>query len=366
MVLLGADAGALTGRGKWMQTARLWRLLLLQQEDGCWDLGESLAFALEAHEGVRPPKGGKKGKGLSALVTLCFGDGDLDEQLDDAADEVMTSDDDEEEDGQAKQHDTQRIRDCPISFSSMAVAQSMPHALLALNGEHGRRQLTRRLTFRAAGPVQSSGASSVPVERIWATVLAISVLESLDVCWLVDDEEEPERTIVDAARDWLDAQGAADERVQQLLDSGELQAAAAKARKMWKQIMEYQIAQLRDAEVVNRFTALTHVQRASGRVIKSIMTDHGEPNTRLRQARARTHATLAVQAPLQPSWMRTATSCAGSGAHPSHSAACVPARRLLTRRRRRRFMILVTLVLSTLLVSIWYVRASMPPAAATS
>ncbi len=34
------------------------------------------------------------------------------------------------------------------------------------------------------------------------------------------------------------------------------------------------IAQLREADVVNRFTALTHIQRGSARVVRSMMTDH--------------------------------------------------------------------------------------------
>jgi len=92
-VMLGEDAGTLTSRGKWMQTARLWRFLLLQRADGCWDLTDSLAFALEAHEGKRPPKK-EKGqlKGFQALISVFAGDGDLDDNLDDAADDYMSSD----------------------------------------------------------------------------------------------------------------------------------------------------------------------------------------------------------------------------------------------------------------------------------
>ena len=92
-VMLGPDAGTLTARGKWMQTARLWRFVLLQREDGCWDLTDSLSFGLEAHEGHRPPKK-EKGelKGFQALISLFAGEGDLDDNLDDAADDYMSSD----------------------------------------------------------------------------------------------------------------------------------------------------------------------------------------------------------------------------------------------------------------------------------
>ena len=92
-VMLGPDAGTLCARGKWMSCARLWRFVLLQREDGCWDLTDSLAFALEAHEGKRPPKKEKEQlKGFQALLTLFAGEGDLDDDLDDALEDYMSSD----------------------------------------------------------------------------------------------------------------------------------------------------------------------------------------------------------------------------------------------------------------------------------
>ena len=147
-------------------------------------------------------------------------------------------------------------------------------------------------------------------ERIWATVLSLSVMQEMDVCWLVDDEEEPERTVVDAGREWLEARAEEDERIKELLESGELQKAAKRAIRGWKRIMEDSVAQLRKNDVLNRFTALTHVQRASGRIIKSLMTDHS------------TFATFLDADGYIMRWQR--------------------------------FMILVTIVMSTLLVSIWF------------
>ena len=472
MTMLGEEGGALTARAKWMATTRLWRLIFLQREEGCFDMTDSLAFALEAHEGQPPPKKRKERKGLAALAALCLGDGDLEDDLDDAADEAMDTDDeepaaDEKQTETHQEHHQKRVKDCPISFSAAAMRHRIPAALLALNDTYDdpalQRQLSR-LTMRAVsgitlpdtprtehpeapelvdesepdaasatnsthGPaeapedllskpseaaaespseptadapspepaaklepdsaassaelaaadplaesaepadsaaseaaaespivetgVQPSTASLIaeptaaepapvvitsgavwsgadgygarstlvnghgahgtpsraattvseavsklhrsasgmhtaparpsadapraPVERIWATLLAIKVLEGMDVCWLVDDEPEEgeERTIVDAAREWLEAQGEADERVAELLESGKLSRAADKTIASWKAIMEHNIAEVRRLDVLNRFTALTHLQRATGRIIKSVMTDHG-------------------------------------------------------------------------------------------
>jgi hypothetical protein len=428
-------------------------------------LTDSLAFALEAHEGQPPPKERKERKGLAALATLCLGDGDLDDNLDDAADDAMDTDDEElatdkkqTETPQESYHN--RVKDCPISYSAAAMRRSIPAALLALNDTYDDPALLRRLsrltsriesrvahahtplpghpkaseaadkseadaasatgsthcpaattalesssdepavadpvaesdqpaaaaegasatatadasaqpatdepadaepaaepatepaaaavTSRAvwsiadgygarstlvdgygarstlvdgygargtpspvatsvAEPVAeprhvadgehkaparaSTDAPRVPVARIWATLLAIKVLEGMDVCWLVDDEaqEGEERTIVDAAREWLEAQGAADPRVGALLDGGELSTAAVKTIDVWRKVLENNIAAVRSLDVLNRFTALTHFQRATARVIKSVMTDHGAVHEAL-------HASLCADA----------------------------------------------------------------------
>jgi hypothetical protein len=165
----------------------------------------------------------------------------------------------------------------------------------------------------------------VPCERIWATALALSVMEELDSCWLVDaedaddsdEDDAPMRTIVDAGREFLEAQARADRRVKKLLKSGALAAAAKKARRDWKAIQNHNVSALREADVINRFTALMHIQRASARVVRSMMTDHG------------TFATFLDTDGYIMRWQR--------------------------------FMILVTLVLSTLLTSIWFYCA-FPPA----
>ena len=167
-------------------------------------------------------------------------------------------------------------------------------------------------------------------ERIWATVLSLAVMEAMDVCWLVDDEAEPERTVVDAAREWLEARAEEDERIKELLESGELQKDAKRAIRDWKRIMEASVSQLRKNDVLNRFTALTHLQRASGRVIKSLMTDHG-----------------CVQ--------QRAAFSSSAGAHVSPRstfATFLDADGYIM--RWQRWMILVTIVMSTLLVSIWF------------
>jgi hypothetical protein len=377
MFVVMLSPGNLSNRGDWLEKSRLWRFILLQRSDGGWDMSESLAFALQAHEGPRPPPAPPSSK-LRILLGALMGDDDHGDALDDAIEDLMTSSSDDEAANEADEKPAKaaNVTDCPLSFSRAAIRQHMPRPLMALNDEFKRQQAeaaaaaaaeaarqeeaTRRQAERteriarrkardallaaeletqsSADPAQvmrrmwetfdagvlhlsqlraplplqiverapswSSQQPSeaherslrslqvpevlalqvppkrrrprahIPVERIWATVLALNTCEELDSCWLVDDEAEQMRTIVDAGREFLDAQASADRRVRKLLRSGALQKAAEKARKDWRAIQNAHVAALRDADVINRFTALTHVQRGSARVVRSLMTDH--------------------------------------------------------------------------------------------
>jgi hypothetical protein len=501
--LVMLSPGNLSSRGDWLEKGRLWRFILLQRTDGAWDLTESLAFALEAHAGERPPRAEKRGCIQKVLGALAGGD--LDDAIDDAADDLLTSSDDDgsdEERAADKAAYAQVVKDCPLSFTRSAIRHRLPRALTALNADYhaavreaaraeaaareaaaaaaaerkrvaeeaaalaAARAIALRQgetlqpdqvnplvalvdgagaalqyslenfmdnltavvappggaprpprpqgsscslrprspspepgyepaaeyaddayaedecaeeeeeageyaeqdTFaaqpakpspsqpaygssivvapRAPGPMArcdsympgpsaapaaplyklSQSASGrkvhrrvrprVPIERIWSTVLAMNRLEEMDSSWLVEDIDEPMRTIVDHGREFLEAASKADKRVRKLLRAGTLQAAAEKARKDWGAIQEFNVKALRDADVINRFTALTHLQRASARVVRSMMTDHS------------TFATFLDTDGYIMRWQR--------------------------------FMILLTLVMSTLLTSIWFYCASPP------
>ena len=146
----------------------------------------------------------------------------------------------------------------------------------------------------------------VPVERIWATVLALAVLENMDISWLVDEE----RTIVDAGREYLEAQGRADHRVRRLLRDKTLQKKAQRTIKRWQAVLSYHIGLIRGVNVISAYNALKHFQRASMRVMLAIMTQHSALATFLD-----TEAVL---------------------------------------KRWQRFMVLVTMLLTSLLTAIWF------------
>ena len=442
--------GNLSSESSWLIKARMWRLIFLQRADGGWDLTESLAFAIEAHAGVRPkaPVGKVLRTVRAALRFLLPFLLELDEELeeesefDDTASEVSSK----RSSKAAKTHTTKgatsspAVDDCPLTFSASAIAATIPAELLALNkvkqGRHhkysepaasqraahsargasadwaSRLQLLSHATagersgsrlsrdfddrplagfhhpplleqawpalwprgaenwlhlapdltpglvaspaddypvpgvtdsassdplepwsvvpFATGGlqhltvveqqrpmpplppppPRRAHGSSptrpSVPVERIWATVLALAVLENMDHSWLVDEE----RTIVDAGREYLEAQGRADHRVRRLLRNKTLQNHAQRTIKRWQAVLSYHIGLIRGVNFMSAFIALKHFQRASMRVMLAIMTQHSLLATFLD-----TEAVL---------------------------------------KRWQRFMLLITMLLASLLTAIWF------------
>ena len=410
--------GNLSSRGDWLEKSRLWRLILLQRADGGFEINESLAFALQAHEGAVPPRPKPDSK-LRQLIAAFLEEDDFDDVIDEAMSDDESDKASEVDEAEKLQQKLGggHVNDCPLSFSSRAVRQRLPKALVRINAERAERaaavaaaaaeeeQLRMDAQRRAAqsaarqqaeahaahvasavsqsvvaqqdasplhapllavlhetgrglerfvnaiagnscaevqpavdtaaprlpkapserraalppAPASSGAARArrvrpprpLPVDRVWATVLAMEVLKEFDSTWLLDDDApEPWRTVVDGAAEYLRAQAKQDKQLYKLVKSGELEEAADKARKDWNRIQAANVASVRAADVINKFTLMTHLQRSSARVVRSVMTDHG------------TFATFLDTEGYIMRWQR--------------------------------LMILVTLVLSTLLTSIWF------------
>ena len=284
--------GNLGQRQRWLEKARLWRMVLLQRPDGSWDLTQSLAVAVEAHapcDAVKPAAPGPSnscfGRFKAAAATL---GGDDDPDLTTTKEDLALGEDDAE----VLAKTAKELRsDDPLQFSLSAMYDRLPPALAAL---------TRH--------------DQVPAARVWATLLAMVTLEALEISWLVSEDEDPvERTVVDAADAYLRAQGEAHPDLGDLLRSGELLNAARRARKQWISLMDAKVAAVRKAEVTKALRSVEYVERASVRFVLSLMTEHDQFSTFL-----------------------------------DESAAIM---------RWQRWMVLMTLVCSALLVSIWFYQS---------
>ena len=288
--------GNLGLRNKWLQKARMWRAVLLQRGDGSWGLSQSLATAVEAHSpcdaiATKAPTGKPSPFArILALVSAAAGEGeDLDTAPDmadaTAAAELYAGDEDA-----MRLVDSSPRSDDPMHFSQAAMAAAMPQPLALL------------------------ASQGVPVSRVWATLLAMVALEELEISWLASDEEEPvERTVVDSADSYLRAQAELHPELDELLRTGRLHWAARRARSRWVRLMEAKISAVRTADVTVGSRVIEYTERASARVVLSLMTEHEQFSTFL-----------------------------------DETAGLM---------RWQRWMILMTLVIAALLVSIWFYQS---------
>ena len=291
--------GNLGLRQRWLEKARLWRMVLLQRTDGSWSLSQSLAAGVEAHapcDAIKPPPAKENTRPLLKrfMAALAIATDGADAEVATEAGGVFDGSDDADlgrDDDEVLSKTAKELRsDDPLQFSKAAMRDRLPPALAAL------------------------GQQGVPVSRVWATLLAMVTLEEMPICWLASDDEDPvERTVVDAADAYLRAQGEEHFALGELLRSGELHNAARRARKQWIRLMDAKVAAVRKAEVTKALRSVEYVERASARFVLSLMTEHEQFSTFL-----------------------------------DESAAIM---------RWQRWMVLMTLVCSALLVSIWFYQS---------
>lgn len=110
------------------------------------------------------------------------------------------------------------------------------------------------------------------VLRVWSTCLTLATLEQLESTWLVDPDARI--TIVDHTRVWLDRQAEDDPRLRKILP--EVMARARACVRCWNEAFLDRLNMLRDKEnEVNRFGLNAQkALEASGTVIKSLREDH--------------------------------------------------------------------------------------------
>ena len=117
----------------------------------------------------------------------------------------------------------------------------------------------------------AEAAGSIDAERIWATILAMATAESIDVTWLVDPEREV--TIVDSARMWLEEQASRDARLRRALPM--LVGHGRRQALQWNQALRDRVAELREVEASNTLSYGTmQLTAAAGAVLKSLRDDH--------------------------------------------------------------------------------------------
>jgi hypothetical protein len=252
------SGGNLHTKARWMEKARLWRMILLQDPSGFWDATPGLAFALHATS-ARP--GAARGRPVAWEAALravrnCVDDGDAwahsDDEVDAAVADAHTP---VSPDGSAAPSTPSTpapaTSDDPLAFSLEGVTASVPRALRA--------------------------ATAAPPGRIWATLLCCALADTLESSWIVNGDaskemEEDEVTIIDLAEGWLAEMASRDAILAAALPRA--RAKAARMTREWALQQEERVAALRQHELAGDYHAAAQLQRLAGDVAKALQTRH--------------------------------------------------------------------------------------------
>ena len=282
------SSGILNTATHWLRRARLFKLILSQHADGYWDATTSTAFALEARPVAELNSRLKRTffERLSGIVSCVamemldvFDDGDQFEGrremegFEDLGEELQGGDTPHAEDhpidaskhGVAlpRQHSRAQsllaraavIDDCPVTAVPHSILEAMPHSLAAVHQVDPDAELA----------------------RVWSTLCCIAFLEREPVCWLHGDGDlypEVERTIVDAAREWIEAHAAERPALAEALADGTVMARARSITAKWRRATEIKVRDLRRALAVKTMITRSHVHRISIRLVYCVTRKH--------------------------------------------------------------------------------------------
>jgi hypothetical protein len=264
--------------GQWLDRTRMWRFILLSHAEGWYDPSHGLAFALQS---VRAAP--KESSAARSAFVRCWGavrlvvhmavalvtaaqrrdeafesrgrhGGDEDEELDDEQDKDAKGRGDlDEEEEAALREESGAPRDCPLTYSVLAIIRSVPRSL------------------RAAEPCPHQA------RRIWTTALACAVMDSMEVCWAVNQpgfigmspvgDGTPE-TLLDRSEAWLAAQSLPPG----LLDK--VRAAAEFRAGEWRKVQDARITAMRAAELRSVSHVGDVVERTAGALVRALCSTH--------------------------------------------------------------------------------------------
>ena len=155
-----------------------------------------------------------------------------------------------------KLDDGDEVADDPLYCSARAIVSSMPRRLATL------------------------GPECQPA-RVWSTLCCIGLLQTLNMCWLWgptsdngDAYPPEERTIIDAAREWIEALAAQQPALAAALEDGGLSKAGVRTVARWHRAWERRVSDLRTSEAVTKTMRKAQTQRTSVEVLRALCMKH--------------------------------------------------------------------------------------------
>ena len=275
--------GIINTKAQWLIRARLFKLILSQHPNGYWDPCTTTAFVLEARRtaetaALKPTLLQRITEVLGAAAEALDDDGDGRRDGDDdpvsSTVEALTGAREERAGGplpddmaaETIKHQpslrraaslarVEQLTDCPLTCSVHAITEAMPRRLSKVLAEDPEAQ----------------------VGRVWTTLCCISFLERLKWCWVWGDGEmypPEERTIVDAAREWVEAHAAEHPGLAAALEDGAVKKRAGQVTLQWRRACEARVGELRRSEPIRDKITVTHLHRTAVNVLHACYTQH--------------------------------------------------------------------------------------------
>jgi len=249
--------GNLNQRERWLFTARLIKLVLCQTPDGAFDASSSVAFAVLARQ--------------NAEVETILNKTTLSRRLYMHMERWMSSVGLIEDVGVASQPAlpggvrkaaepaeltalrSSEVTDCPLTFSVLAFHESLPPALADL-------------------------APEAQALRVWTTMCCVASMQCWRVSWLWGSGylyPRVSRTVVDAAREWVERRAAAHPALARALADKSVFKEAKRVSGLWALAWQQRVHATRQADALTSSMWRDHAERIGSKVLYAVSNKHG-------------------------------------------------------------------------------------------
>ena len=250
-------------------TCRAYAFVLLpqaQSTEGYWDPTSTVAFSLCARAGAETASLDRtlqeKLRDFLGSLTEAFeeadneGDGDITDTL---------------EHFMSEQHDSLHGNDvlvAQLAAASEAVANDDP---LECNAAAIVASMPPRLVRVAMQD------NSINVARVWTTLCCMCMLQELPFGWIWGDGDlypETERTIVDAAREWVEKYAEERSALKEALADDKVRRRAKSFTRLWVRAFQERVRELRASPAVLAQLNLSQTHRAATEMMRALVMRH--------------------------------------------------------------------------------------------
>lgn len=204
--------------------------------------------------------------------------------------------------------------DDPLECSAAAIVASMPPRLVRVAMQD----------------------SSINVARVWTTLCCMCMLQELPFGWIWGDGDlypETERTIVDGAREWVEKYAEERPALKEALADDKVRRLAKSFTRLWVRAFEQRVRELRASPAILAQRNLSQTHRAATELMRAVVMRH---------------STFAVRA-----FVTDISQCPTLMQHPRCFLQVFLSEPLDGLQRWQMAMIIISIVVSQLLVSIW-------------